>query len=88
MNKIRVDKNVKIPDSASGTRKGECKFPFKRMKIGDSFAIDIKRKYLKNIKQQQSSILTNARTYCNYHRLDWKFTSRQMNNTIRIWRIK
>jgi hypothetical protein len=89
MKKIKIDKNIPMVDSQSGRRRGEFAYPFRAMKVSDSFAIPVKKDYSKKkINVLRSSLLTTGRLFCQFNRFDWKFSTRVTEKEIRIWRIK
>lgn len=76
MKDIKIEKGVPIPVRQRGT-----KFPFDKMKIGDSFTIPYKT------KNTSAAIHSSARKFCIKHKLKWKFTARTEGKKVRIWRI-
>lgn len=87
---IKIEKNIPIKRSGSGTgRWFESKYPWREMKVGDSFQVKIKDKFLKKPAIQQSSIMTSGRTFLLYNKMDWKFVTRKVDDKyIRVWRVK
>lgn len=92
--KIKIEKNVPLPSTDRynrGRRSGENAYPFRDMKVGDSFVIPVKEKWIKKPKIQQSSVHTVARLWAMYWGLKWKFSTRsEIKNKkqyIRVWRI-
>ena len=67
---IKVESKVAIPRPA-----GLTKYPFDKMKVGDSFAVEWKH-------------CKNARQACFYDasRSKRKYTTRKMDGKLRIWR--
>ena len=44
---IKIDKNIPIPNKGYG----EPKYPFKTMKVGDSFSISIKKVHIQSLQK-------------------------------------
>ena len=51
MNAFTIDKGVPLPGDGGGRKHGSTKYPFRQMKVGDSFLID---------EDQRSSIYAAA----------------------------
>ena len=73
--KIKIDKNIPIPHKHYLC---ECKYPFNKLKIGDSFIVP------KTVKD--ASIRTSATQFGKRHNM--KFITRTVENGLRIWRTK
>lgn len=73
--KIVIEKNVPIPN----TKGRKLKYPFDKMKIGDSFK-------LKNVPK--NTILNAAKSWAKRQKNKYEFTIRYINGATRIWRIK
>ena len=83
MEKIRIEKNVPIPNI---TKWGVSKYPFAEMEIEDSFAVAITdNNYAEKIRQQ---LYSASRNYVIRNNNKWKFTTKILNTEVRIWRIK
>ena len=78
---IEIEKGIKISDVLNNGRGvgAKSKYPFKDMKIGDSFFVECDKPKTKKL----SSILG-----CAGRCKPMKFTVRQVENGIRTWRIK
>ena len=76
---IKIDKNIPIP--AKGTR-GNPKYPFKSMKIGDSFSVSLD-------KEAMAHNRINVATNRQHRTTDRRYTIRTLksSNEIRVWRI-
>ena len=68
---IGIKKNVGIP------KKGNSKYPFKEMKVGDSFTVPIR---------MLNGVKVAAVHYGQYH--NKKFTTRIIGETVGVWREK
>lgn len=83
---FEIEKGIPIPDKRNpgGSSKGQTKYPFQEMEVGDSFLYNDKL----NDEKGQRNIANNARNWCKHHQLNWKFIARQISQGVRIWRIK
>lgn len=89
ISEIKIEKNIPLPRSGRGIRKGENHYPFADMEIGDCFFIELEERYLNRHVIVQSSISTVARMWKNFNnKLDWQFTTRRIENKIGVWRVK
>lgn len=75
---MNVEKGISIPPSRFGRhRRGQCKYPFAQMDVGDSFQVGIH--------------LGNSAKVCaaNWRRRNpgWNFVSRSDGRNVRIWRV-
>jgi hypothetical protein len=78
---IQIDKNIPVPDKKSGAN---CKYPWREMKVGDSFLVPYRSAADANERAyQQSGIINNQKSY-----RPKRYTSRQQKDGIRVWRIK
>lgn len=79
---MKIDKKIKRPEKfRQGIRQ---RYPFAKMKVGDSFSV--RRKDGKNLV---SSLSIQAKDWCIVRGLNRKFTCRRISkNEVRIWRIK
>ena len=75
---IKIDKNIPIPSKGNG----EPKYPFKTMKVGDSFSISIK-------KVPQAHNRVNVAMSRQHKTTSKRYTIRNIksSNEIRVWRI-
>ena len=76
---IKIDKNIPIPEQ--GIR-GNPKYPFINMKIGDSFSVSLD-------KEPTAHNRINVATNRQHRTTDRKYTMRTLKSTneIRVWRI-
>ena len=75
MSEFKIESGIPIPKGGIGGKKGESKYPFKQMQIGDSFFILFKKK--------------TFTSPCAYARqTGTKFTVRKIDDGFRVWRIK
>lgn len=63
----------------------KSKYPFSLMKVDDSFLVQCHEKRKRNI---QTSLMGCANRWKEKNKKNWKFTTREETNGIRIWRIK
>lgn len=81
--RVRIDRDIPIPESRThGGRRGASggatgKYPWAEMEVGDSFLV-------KNVRQQHMGQLASAAGA----RLGRKFSTRTVENGVRVWRIK
>jgi hypothetical protein len=71
---IKIDKNVPLPAKASG--KNGNKYPFREMKVGDSFFIEM--------PQAMASATTRTARLSGLG----KYTTRREGSGTRIWRVE
>ena len=76
---MEIEKNIPIPATDG---RGGRKYPWAEMDIGDSFFVD------ECSKQKKAIIGTAAISWVKYHKNDKKFTVRDYEGGIRVWRIK
>ena len=75
--KPKIERNIPIPRSLTS------KYPLEYMEIGDSFlAHDKKEQY------KQTNIASSIRQWAIRHGDGMKFTVRQVDEGIRVWRTK
>ena len=81
---IKIDKNIPL----SNKRMNIHSYPWKDMKIGDSFYAEMINN--KNIGSFQGSLMSAARSFCLTNNLNWKFATRRSEDGkgIRIWRLQ
>lgn len=79
---IRIDKKIPMPEI---TRQGVKKYPFEKMKVGDSFLFI---NDYKNNRIACQRIVAIAATWVKRHGSKKKFSARTRKNKVRIWRIK
>lgn len=81
---MEIDKNIPVP--TSGIQKGRPrKYPIESLEIGDSFLIPYEKDVNKNAMHSRASgSIANFRK----KHPEKKFTTRQMEDGIRVWRIE
>ncbi|WP_324069876.1 MAG: hypothetical protein RSE15_05045 [Flavobacterium sp.] len=82
MRMVQIEKNIPIP----APKKKECKYPFHKMEVGDSFFYPLKDECSTALLQMK---ISNAS--CTYNRKDKtgkKFKTTQLSNGVRVWRIQ
>lgn len=83
----KIDKNIKIPPQA---QRGEApKYPFKKMKIGDSFFIP--NSHIEENRRTARRIISAGVVYKKRNSLtqkDFKLTTRIYEDGVRCWRTK
>jgi hypothetical protein len=80
--KYPIEKGIKIPKINA---KRLYKYPFRDMELNDSFFISCEEtdSKMQELKRRVSSSITSAST-----RLSRKFILREVDNGVRVWRIK
>jgi hypothetical protein len=71
-----IQTNIPLPSSAKGSR--GSKYPFARMHIGDSFAVDS--------GVAATTIRSAVGAFCKTHK-NHKFVVREIDGAVRVWRI-
>lgn len=81
--KFKIESGVPMPDKNHRS----AIYPFAQMKVGDSFLYsDV---YSQRLQMRAYSAARNWKSHSNIEGVkDWVFTTRKVDNTIRIWRIK
>ena len=76
---IKIDKNIPMPAKAT---RGNPKYPFRNMKIGDSFSVSLD-------KEPTAHNRINVATNRQHRTTDRKYTMRTLKSTneIRVWRV-
>ena len=70
----KIDTDIPIPSMGRPNQ-----YPFAEMKVGDSFFIE---------GRTSSYASTAARNWASKHEPSWRFTSRQQDGGVRVWRIE
>lgn len=83
MRTVQIEKNIPIPQQA---KKKECKYPFHKMEVGDSFFYPLTNEC--NTRELQTKIANAAWTWNNRNNNTLKFKTTQVDNGVRVWRIK
>ncbi len=78
---IKIESGLEIPKKKSGQRH---KYPFKNMKINDSFVVDAPSGTAP--LRFQAGVGASAHSYGMRH--DKKFATRKHGRSVRVWRIK
>jgi hypothetical protein len=76
---IKIEKDVPVPKNI--TRKS--KYPFREMKIGDSFFVKDKE----DIKKTQRKMAAVAYMFCKKNS-EYKFKTQALEAGVRVWRVK
>ena len=76
---IKIDRGVPVP-----TKGQRCMYPFKDMKVGDSFFIDTKDRDKGNMRNRVQS---SSSRFAKMQDPKQQFCSRQLEGGIRCWRI-
>jgi hypothetical protein len=84
---IEVDVPITRDKSVAKKRTERPEFPFHRMKEGDSFAVWPQQVGSPTLIQCQNLVTSAACGYRAKHDKDFRYTSRQMNGFVRIWRV-
>lgn len=79
---IQIEKNIPFPVQ----KKKECKYPFHKMEVGDSFFYPISNEC--NTRELQTKIANAAWTWNNRNNKELKFKTTQLENGVRVWRIQ
>jgi len=74
----QIEKDVEIPAH------GRMKYPFQKMKVNDSFKLQVKNGDNKKVRQCVASAASNWAKRFGSGR---KFATRDMGNEIRVWRV-
>lgn len=83
---IKIEKNIPIPDKFRGANN---KYPFKDMKVGDSFFIPFAGSGYKDISILHNSINNARRLYVSLNKEKEFVSSKTKDGTgLRIWRAK
>lgn len=72
---IKIENNVPIPD------KGNSKYPWLEMEVGDSF-------FVENPPKQKNGYPSTMATTATRRLSPKKFVQRVVDNGLRVWRIK
>ena len=83
MEQIKLEKNIPIP-TRKRMKSKKLYSIFENMEIGDSFAIPIVGEKDSLVR---SRLYMAARNFKLYKSVNWTFTSRVIDNEVRIWRI-
>lgn len=77
-----IQKGVPIPEIITKRKRTE-RYSFENMMVGDSFLYSTVK-----TEGRQRYLGNAARNWAKYRKNGWKFTVRQTDEGIRIWRIK
>jgi hypothetical protein len=77
----KVESQVPMPRKVMD----RCRFPFDKMKIGDSFFIPKKDQ---DPTKARISIYAASNSFNKNHKTDYKMSSRIVEGGLRVWRIK
>lgn len=84
---IEADVPITRDKSVAKKRTERPEFPFHRMKEGDSFAVWPQQVGSPTLIQCQNLVTSAACGYRAKHDKDFRYTSRQMNGFVRIWKV-
>lgn len=84
---IEADVPIARDKSVAKRRTDRPEFPFHRMKSGDSFAVWPQQVGSPTLIQCQNLVTSAACGYRAKHDKNFRYTSRQMNGFVRIWRL-
>ena len=84
---IEADVPIARDKSVTKKRTERPEFPFHRMKRGDSFAVWPQQVGSPTLIQCQNLVTSAACGYRAKHDKDFRYTSRQMNGFVRIWKV-
>lgn len=79
---IKIDKEPKI----SGWKKRKVKYPFRDMKVDDSFFVASKD--IKSKRRPIDVVAGAVYAWVKSNKSDRKFSCRTVDNGVRVWRIK
>lgn len=84
-----IEKDVPIARDKSETKKRTQRpeFPFEKMKEGDSFVVYPHQVGSPTLIQCQNLVTSAACGYREKHDKEFRYTSRQQRNHVRIWRV-
>lgn len=81
---IKIERGIPIP--AKCPSNGNRIYPFDKMKIKDSFFVKLKS--LESKEYLQDKLIRLAYYYTKRCKNNRKFTTRQLNKGVRVWRVK
>ena len=80
--RFKIEKNIPVPE-----KRGKCMYPFEKMEVGDSFVYS--RVYSRLLHFKASNAARNWKNKSPIKGVsNWVFTTRKVEDSIRIWRIK
>lgn len=79
---FKIEKNIPIPPKCSNTSVDRrVKYPWRKMEVGDSIAIPI--------NGRKAAVVRATITACTRRTTpDRRYTTRQIGDSIRVWRIE
>lgn len=81
----QVEKNIPLPPPRQPRKRKEPRYPWHKMDVGDSFFIKARKN---QVYIKASSIMACAKGWADRNKNGMKFTSRIVDNGVRIFRIK
>ena len=84
---IEADVPIARDKSVEKKRTDRPEFPFHRMRRGDSFAVWPHQVGSPTLIQCQNLVTSAACGYRAKHDKDFRYTSRQMNGYVRLWKV-
>lgn len=85
MSEFKIERNIPVSPKGRGPGRSE-KYPFADMKPGDSFCVPTQNG--QEPRQLQSTLAGCWTRYIKAHAPDAKFTTRQVDGGVRVWRVK
>ncbi len=79
----KIEKNVPIVTKVNNLARP--KYPFEEMVVGDSFKVS---RFGKAKRKIASRLGSAARDFVAKNHPDWKFSVRQVEDGVRVWRVK
>jgi len=80
---IKIEKNIPIPDKVQ-TQISKIIVELKKLEVNDSYLVDNS----KNLPLPQLRNQTNSKLIYYGKKLNYKFTIRQTEEGLRVWRVK
>ena len=84
MSDFKVEKGLAIPTSRRG--KAVSNYPWTSLEVGDSFFVKFDPNEYHALKYLQQAITGSAYAYRDIHCQNFKITTRQMGDGVRVWR--
>jgi hypothetical protein len=80
--KFVVEKGIPVPDKGNSRIKGESKYPFRFMNVGDSFLAKEG-----DVSVKKDAVYNSAKSFVNSGNESKKFTVRETAEGVRCWRV-
>jgi hypothetical protein len=88
MTMIQIEEGVKIPASCFKRRGRSRKYPFDKLKVTNSFFVDLSSGISKNPHALLNSIRTSASRYSKMSKTKAEYVFKAYGTGVRVWRIK